>query len=53
MDEMGIGLGDLITVPKGRESPRDSGPSFSRVTLTPEKFEMNVFDRREPAHHLH
>lgn len=45
--------GDLITVPKGIESPGDSAPSSSHTTLTAGKFEMNVFDRIEPVHHLH
>lgn len=46
-------LGDLIAVPKGMESPGDSAPSFRRMMLTPGKFEMNVSDRTELAHHLH
>lgn len=46
-------LGDLIAVPKDRESPGESAPSFSLLTLTPGKFEMNVSDRTELAQHLH
>lgn len=45
--------GDLTAVPKGRESPGESAPSFSLLTLTPGKFEMNVSDRTELAYHLH
>lgn len=46
-------LGDLIAVPKSSESPWESAPSFSLLPLTPGKFEMNVSDRTELAHHLH